>query len=253
MALAAEPDGGVAVLDTVGARINRYGADGAPREVVATEVETADDLVALDDGALALLVYHRLPAPRYEVRQRDRDGRWRQPLPAPAAATLPTGLFADGASLLVEQRHGDLLPLDGGARRWGRPAGSLQLRALREPGGLVVVEARDRQGERRWVRRLECPWPVTEIRALEAADALVAVVVNHVFDESGLPDGEAGHESWLVAFAHDGRPLGRARVQDSRITDATRPFALARAGDLYEMLTDEDGLTVLRHRLGGGR
>ncbi len=253
MALTAELDGGVAVLDTVGARVYRFTPEGATREMVSTGVETADDLVVLDDGSLALMVYQRLPAPHYEILQRDGEGRWLQSRPAPQEATMPTGLFADGSTLLVEHRHGQLLSVDGASPRWGRPAGALQLRALREPGGVVVIEARDRQGERQWVRRLQCPWPVTEIRALESSSSYIALIVNHVIDASTLTEGESGHETWLVAFAHDGRPLGRARLEDRRVTDAMRPFALSPEGDLYEMQTDDDGLRVLRHRFGGAR
>jgi hypothetical protein len=253
MAVAAETDGGVALLDTVGGRIYRYGPDGVRRESIQTHVETADDLVVLENGTLALLVYRRLPSPRHVVLQRSRDGEWQQPITVPADITLPTGLLADGARLYVEQRHGWLTALDASPGVWGRPAGAVLVRVQREDDGSVTIEARDRQDERAWLRRLECPWPVTDIVALEASSAHVAVVVRHIEDESEARGAVPGHETWLVALSGSGEPLGRTLLVDRRITDAGRPVTLAPDGDVFELQTDETGVTVLRHRFGGAR
>jgi len=253
LALAADPEGGVVVLDTVGGRIYRYDDDGAQREMISTAVETADDLVMLDDGSLGLLVYRRTPSPHYDVLVRARDGEWAQPRTVPAEVTLPTGLLADGTRLYVEQRHGWLVSTDGSPRLWGRPSGANILRARRETDGSVLLEARDRMVSATWSRQLRFPWRVTEILALDSSMPYLAIVVRHIEDESEAEGHVPAHETWLIAFAHDGTALGRVRLVDERITDAVRPFSLSPAGDIYELLTEEAGVTVLRHRFGGER
>jgi len=253
MAIAAQPEGGFAVLDTVGGRIYRYDEGGARLEVVRTHVETADDLVVLENGSLALLVYRRTPSPHHDVLVRARDGEWMQPRTVPSEATLPTGLLADGLRLYVEQRHGWLVSTDGSPRLWGRPAGAQLLRARRETDGSIILEARDRLGQGAWTRRIECPWPATEILALDSSAPYLALVLRHIEDESEATDSVPAHETWLVAFSHDGAPIGRTRLVDERITDAARPFSLSHDGDVYELLTEEAGVTVLRHRYGGAR
>ncbi len=253
MAIAAEPEGGLALLDTVNGRIYRFADDGSQREVVEIGLRTADDLVAREDGSLSLLAYRRLPSPHYEIRVLGRDGEWQEPRGVPAAATLPTGLMADGNRLYVEQRHGWLLGLDNAPRIWGRPAGRLLLRARRESDGAVLIEARDRMGQPAWRHRLVCPWPVTEILALETSAGHLALAIRHVEDESEVAPAAPNHETWLISLSPDGDVLGRTELIDRRITDAARPLALSHEGDLYEMRSDESGLAVLRYRFGGAR
>lgn len=253
MALAVDPEGGVAVLDTVGGRIYRYDDGGGQREMIGTAVETADDLVVLENGSLAMLVYRRTPTPHHDVLVRARDGEWLQPRTVPGDVTLPTGLLADGPRLYVEQRHGWLFSTDGSPRLWGRPAGAHLLRARRETDGSIIFEARDRLGNAAWTRQLLCPWPVTEILAVDSSSPYLALVVRHIEDESEATGSAPAHETWLVAFAHDGDAIGRVRLVDERVTDAARPFSLSPEGDIYELQTEGAGVTVLRHRFGGAR
>jgi hypothetical protein len=252
MAIAAEPGagGGVNVLDTVGGRVLRFDGRGALRATVPVGVETGDDLAALPDGSLAVLAYHRLPAPGTEVLTFSADGAPRVVREAPQAATMPTALLVDDAAghgtLGVENRHADVLPLDGSPRLWGRPAGDLLLRAEVFPGseaggGLVQVTARDRAGQLAWERDLEVPWAVVEVLGLEGCDRYVAIVLRGVEPEF--------HETYVVALdSAEGVPLGRLRLRDARITDAGRPVALGRGGDVFELATDEGGASVLRYR-----
>lgn len=249
MAIAAGPDGvgaGVDVLDTVGGRVLRFDDRGALRSTVALGVETGDDLVARPDGSLAVLAYHRLPAPGYEILTIAADGAALARQEAPQAATMPTALLADGATgaLGVENRHAEVHPLDGSPRLWGRPAGALLLRAeavAAAGGGLVQVTARDRAGQIAWERAIEVPWAVVEVLGLEGCDPYVAVVVRGVEPDS--------HETYLVALDRGvGAPLGRLRLRDARVTDAGRPVALGRGGDVFELATDDAGASVLRYR-----
>lgn len=253
MAIAADPEGGVALLDTVNGRVVRFGDDGSRNETIELGLQTADDLVLRDDGSLAVLVYQRLPSPRHEIRVRSRSGEWAAPLAVPQAASLPTGLLAEGSRLYVEQRHGWLLGMENEPRIWGRPAGRLLLRALRDGDGSVVIEARDRTDQAAWRYRLVCPWPVTEVLALETSTTHLALVIRHVDNESEAAPNETGHQTWMVSLRPDGSVLGTTQLVDRRITDAGRPVALSNDGDVYELRTDEAGVSVLRYRFGGAR
>jgi hypothetical protein len=246
MAIAADRIGGVAVLDTVGGRVLRFDGRGALAAAVPIGVETGDDLAVLPDGSFAVLAYHRLPAPGHEVLTFAAGGALRARQEAPQAATLPTALLVDGAALAVESRHENVHPLDGSARLWGRPAGGEGRGALLRAevpagGGLVQVTARDRAGQIAWERAIEVPWSVVEVLGLEACDEYVGVVLRGV--ESEL------HETYLVALDLEaGAPLGRLRLRDERVTDAGRPVAIGRGGDVFELSTGEAGATVLRYR-----
>ena len=245
MAIAAGAGGALALLDTVGGRIHRYDGQGGLEATVAIGVETGDDLVALPDGALAVLVYQRRPEPHHELRVFDRDGGRRAALAAPRAATMPTALLSDGDQLLVEQRHGWALAADGSARRWGRPVGDLLLRAEVD-GRALTLTARSRSGQAAWVRRLEAPWSITEVLTLDGCDRFVVVAFRRV-DEA-----EASQESWAVLFTLDGAPLGRHPLRDELVTDAGRTLTVSPGGDLFELTTDEAGAAVLRSRWQGG-
>lgn len=253
MAIAAVRDGGLAVLDTVAGRVHRFGPRGERQGLWPVGLETGDDLVALTGGGYAVLAYVRLPEPHHVVLRFGQDGSPLGETVAPTAATLPTALVAVGDRLFVEQRHGWLHALDASPRVWGRPAAGLQLRAdLTEDRALRLV-ARSDQGTVAFERLLVAPWPITELLALEASDRLLALVLRHIDDRGVGADDPAERETWLVLLDARGEPLGRAELVDSRVTDAGRPFALGPAGDLFELVTTEEGVTVLRHRFEGGR
>jgi hypothetical protein len=253
MAIAAEPGGGLSVLDTVAGRVHRFDAEGRRLATLPIPVETGDDLVAMPGGGFAVLAYEREPEPHHLVLSFDRRGLSLGSRLAPQAATLPTALVADGPRLLVEQRHAWLLPVDGSPREWGRPSGDLLLRASLTPARAARVTARDREGQLLFETELDASWPVTEVLALEASESLVALVVRHVFESPADPEAPGGQETWLVALDREGAPLGRLELRDSRVTDSGRPVALGPGGDVFELQTTDAGVTVLRYRFQGGR
>jgi len=251
MAIAAERDGGVSVLDTVAGRVVRFDRAGQLRSTVPIGFVTGDDLALLPDGGFAVLAYERLPEPHHTLVTFDPDGVARGQRLAPQAVTLPTALVADGDRLLVEQRHGWLHAADGSPRQWGRTAGDLQLRASLTEDRSVRLVARDRRGGRElWQTTVETPWPVTELLALDGSEPYVAVVLRRVHEEDD--HGPAWQETWLVALDRSGAPLGRLELRDSRITDSGRPFDFAPNGDLFELVTDESGARLLRYAWAGG-
>lgn len=251
MAIAAEPDGGLAILDTVGGRVLRYDGQGTLRAAQPIGVDTGDDLAVLPDRSFAVLAYRHAPTPGYDLLTFSSNGEPRLRQAAPAAATMPTALLVEAAgdenaTLLVENRHAAVHPVDGSPRRFGRPTGgeNLFVRVQLIEGGLVVVTARDRSGQLAWERSLEVPWRVVEILELASCDELVALIVRGI--------EPSHHETHVVTFDHGGTPLGRLALRDRRDTDSARPFALARSGDLFELETNEEGVTVLRYRIEGG-
>jgi hypothetical protein len=249
MAIAADPDEGFWVVDTVGARLNRYGADGSLHQVIPTGVETVDDLAAGPAGKVTLLAYRRTPTPGHSLLTIDRQGSLESERAAPQGATLPTALVADGDQIYVEHRHEWLHPESGGARLWGRPAGELMVRARLDEGD-VVLWTLDRTGQAVWNLRIDMPVRVTELLALESSRPYMAVVMRHIETDT---DGEPiGHRTWLVAVSHAGETLGVLQLVDRRVTDAGRPFALTPDGDVLELVTSEEGVTVLRYERVGG-
>jgi hypothetical protein len=249
MAIAAEADGGLAVLDTVGGRVLRFDRRAELRAAVPIGAVTADDLALRSDGGFAVLVYERLPEPHHDVVAFDGAGAAISQQSAPQAVTLPTALEADGDRLLVEQRHGWLHAVDGSRRQWGRPAGELQLRASLTSDRAVQIAARGRDGGERFETNIECPWPVTELLALDGRGPYVAVVLRRIHEADDA--GPAWHETWLVALDRSGAPLGRLELRDSRVTDAGRAVSVGPTGDVFELVTDESGARVLRYRYRG--
>lgn len=250
MAIAADPDGGLAILDTVGGRVLRYDGQGTLQATLPIGVETGDDLVVLPDRSLAVLAYRHAPTPGYDLLSFESDGTLRFRRPTPAAATMPTALLVetenDDATLLVENRHAAVHPVDGSPRRWGRPVsgGNLFVRVQLVDGGLVLLTARDRSGQLAWERSLEVPWRVTEILDLSSCDEYVALILRGI--------EPSHHETHVVAFDQVGTPLGTLALHDRRDTDAARPFTISRSGDIFALETNDEGATVLRYRNVGG-
>jgi len=248
MAIAAERDEGFSIVDTVGARVYRYTAEGELRGVIATSVETADDLTVLPGGGVALLAYRRTPTPGYDLMTFDDRGSLLERRAAPQGASLPTAVVADGDQVYVEQRHEQLLPDSGGEALWGRPDGDLLVRARLDDGDAVLWTA-DREGQTAWSLRVDAPWPVTELLAVESAEPYLAIVLRHI--ETGADGDPVGQETWLVTVSHAGEALGSLRLVDSRVTDAGRPFALTPGGAVLELVTSEEGVSVLRYDVEG--
>lgn len=249
MAIAADHDEGLWIVDTVGARLYRYGANGSLRSVVSTGLETVDDLAVLSDGKVSLLAYRRTPTPGHSLLTVDAQGALEAERVAPQGASLPTALVTDGDRIYVEHRHEWLHPESGEERLWGRPAGDLLVRARLDEGD-VVLWTMDRTGQSVWNLRIDTPFRVTELLALESAQPYIALVMRHIeIDSEGEP---IGHQTWLVTVSYEGEALGTLRLVDSRVTDAGRPFALSPDGDVLELVTNEEGVTVLRYdNLGG--
>lgn len=249
MAIATDYDEGFWIVDTVGARLYRYSENGSLRSVVSTGLETVDDLAVFSDGKVALLAYRRIPTAGHTLLTLDAQGTIETERPAPQGASLPTELVTDGDQIYVEHRHEWLYPESGGENLWGRPAGELLVRARLDDGD-AVIWTMDRAGQAGWSLRIDTPFRVTELLALENAQPYMAIVMRHIeTDSSGEP---VGHQTWLVTVSHAGEALGVLRLVDSRVTDSGSPFALTPDGDVLELVTNEEGVTVLRYENVGG-
>jgi hypothetical protein len=262
MSLAAGPAGNLYLLDQVNRRVLRYDRDGQLLGQVPIQAETTED-IAVEGADLWALVYEPGLAPGFRVERYAASGEGPTQVTLDRRIQLVTGLFVDGTQIWVEQEHGlqhlvaaqgqALSPGEGkvapgrphrgqpGARLGARRAGSHQAQVLRyspERASLLL--------------EVTTPLPLVQITALET-DAAGRVYL-------GLELGvEAGPELALTQVRElmlvvDGERVSVVDLAVGRVTDTFRPLAVSREGEIYQMQTTEQGVTVRRWTVpqGGG-
>lgn len=262
MSLTTGPDNSLYLLDQVNRRVLRFDRDGQLLGQVLIQAETTED-IAVEGTDLWALVYEPGTAPGLRVERYPASGEGPTQVSLDRRIQLVTGLFVDGTEIWVEQEHDvqhlvaargqALAPGEGkvapgrphrgepGARLGARRAGSHQAQVVRyspERASLLL--------------EVTTPLPLVQITALQT-DAAGRVYL-------GLQLGvEAGPELALTQVRELMVVVDRERatVVDlavGQVTDTFRPVAVSLEGEIYQMQTTEQGVTVRRWTVaqGGG-
>lgn len=257
-ALGVDDRGRVYVLDGVNRRVVRWSAGAADAEFQLPG-EGFDDLAVTRDRFVVLA--------RQEERRAlvfDESGACVGTLPVSPALGPIAGLVLDGGDVLVRcptpeeialhrigSLKGDVTPLEEQVHALPdapTPAGAF-VRAAKVDRRRLKVELLD--SERHLRRRID-------VRAADDVSAIVDVigardggawVAYGVYRER--PDGPDAAEGRLVVVRldEDGALLGRAELPESVGPEPHRKLALSEAGDVYQLVSDAEGVRVLRWTL----
>jgi hypothetical protein len=259
MALAADRNGSLYVLDQVHGRVLRRGRNGGFAAPIVIGGETAQDLRAIGDGLAVLDRLGEKSLRRYDASGRLIDDR---PLATVGVAEAGgvTGLFDDGGQPCVEeslagQSQRVVRPLSGGEPLVGRPsrdgAQLLTAQIVRDEAGTIIVRGLDRQGQERFATTLSVARRVLSIALLDsdAAGGIYAGVLHvrapippsHDLSDERLDlfrlDGD-GHELTHLSLPHPPSPL-----------ESFRELEVAGPGLVWWMHALADGVAVDELRL----
>jgi outer membrane protein assembly factor BamB len=261
MAVAAGPDGQLAVVDQVNRRILRY-KDGKLVGTINTGGDTVQDLAFGKDGKL--LVLDRLVDGNVQVY--GKDGKLVDEVAiggkgVPEGGSI-TGLFSDDDGVYVERDHQAVVRIADGSGRAdpsrpelvGRPSrdGRLLLAAelAGDGSGDVAVSAVDRaSGQPAWKQVLHLGIPVIHIITLDSDRTGMVYVAVDVGRESPTPPYVIGDERILLArLGGGGAPRGMLEIPPLPTADESfRPITVDDDGSVYVMAAGDDGLTVTRY------
>jgi len=279
MSLSVADDGSLLILDQVNRRVVRYDEAGQLLAQIPIASEATEDIVSSGEQLFAL-VCEGGASPGYRI-ERYLGGHGGQTLELDRAIQLATGLFVTGDAaapdLWVEQRHDiqtrvlaagrPLAPAEQQHAELGRPDrghDGQRLSALRTgPNRARVLQvvpgesapppypgAPPEREDRSARLRLEVSTalPLVAIQELET-DRQGRLFLGLLVGHEG-PDGlEQARKLMLVVErgAHQVVPLFV-----ERITDVFRPVAVGPDGQIYQLQTTEEGVTVWRWELAGG-
>lgn len=228
--LALVPDGeGFAVLDQEHLRLRRYDQDGIHLADVAIPSAATLDATRIGDD-FAVLSYHRLPSPGWDAH---RLGDASESL----AVDVPTGIFADGETLLVEERHAELIDVETGARVFGRPDGQGgYVRARRDSLREIALEWHDGRS-----LAIVTDRPIVNLLALQPAGS--GLMIAMMLADEGVHMGDPELRIGLI----EGDALrDEISLPTATVTDVHRPLAMSAGGRLFQLRTDDAGVAVAR-------
>lgn len=249
MAVLADDDG-FAVLDQENRRLLRYDPHGVARgEVPIPSAATLDAVHRPDGTGYGLLAYERLPTPRWQVQEIDADGyerahRWLD-------IDIPTGVFELDGALLVEDGHGELVDPATGQRFPGRPDGAgnfVSAQRVDEHELRITWQDTDGQGRCKVVllpdRLLS---GVVSLDPLPAEDGhLPTVAVSMLlYDEGPPPELEMlDPEIRVLVVDRLGHRIDELRVEVGQETTMHRHMAVTASGEVLQLRSDDQGITV---------
>lgn len=253
--VAVDTAGHAHVLDSVNRRVVRRDAQGRVVSTLNVDLRAPEDVVVARDGTVAVL--DRLGDE--EVAVYGADGKLRGKLPTKGEG-IPdpgevTGLFADGADLYVERRHGKLVKIGdtrGAAAEprtelAGRPSrdGALLLTAAivdANAGRLEVVAVERATGVARFRRELKL-WPF--VRAILLLDTDAAGVV---YFAAELQRGNTTPSVVLSCLEPaTGAVVGGAVLPANVLPEESlRDFAVLDQGGVLHALRTEQGVSYTR-------
>jgi hypothetical protein len=261
MAVAAGPNGQLAVVDQVNRRILRYD-HGKLVGSISTGGDTVQDLAFAKDGKL--LVLDRLVDGNVQVY--GTDGKLANELSL-AGKGVPegggvTGLFADDDGIYVERDHESVVRLADASGRVdpnrkelvGRPSrdGHLLIAAEIADGasGDVLVSAVDRaSGQPAWKQPLHLGIPIVHIITLDSDRSGMVYLAVDVGHETASPPFVLTDERILVSrLGSGGAPRGTLEIPPLPTADESfRPITVDDDGAVYVMAAGDDGLAVTRY------
>ncbi len=262
MSLAVEEGGALQVLDQVNRRIARFDARGRLLQLIPLEGETAEELAPVGDRTW-VLYYEPGAAPGFRVVEHARDGQRLRSLRLDRKLQLITALRVSGEAaapdVWVELRHEEQVqvvragaPKDGGApalRRLGRPprgGAGARLLAGREDGVALV-------------RRVDAGRFATRLLEVVPPGKLLATFALESRPDASLYLGLALEDGDQILRVVLVRRPGAAPLTVElapRATDAFRDLELGPDGSVYQLASDEQGVTVRRWAVsaaGGAR
>ncbi|MGZ3426040.1 MAG: hypothetical protein ACXVCV_05285 [Polyangia bacterium] len=261
MAVAAGPDGQLAVVDQVNRRILRYD-HGKLVGTISTGGDTVQDLAFAKDGKL--LVLDRLVDGNVQIY--GSDGKLANELSL-AGKGVPegggvTGLFADDDGIYVERDHESVVRIADASGRVdpnrrelvGRPSRDGRLLLAAEiadaAAGDVLVTAVDRaSGQPAWKQPLHLGIPIVHIITLDSDRAGLVYLAVDVGHETASPPFVLTDERILVSrLGGGGAPRGMLEIPPLPTADESfRPITVDDDGAVYVMAAGDAGLAVTRY------
>jgi hypothetical protein len=261
MSHALGPDGTLHVLDQTNGRIQRFSRDGRPLGATPVRLAAAQDIALSSDGSYVLmdrLVDRAVSVLGPDGRERARIGLAGDGIAHTGAVT---GVFVDGADVLVEREHGPLVRV-GDTRGGASEREEVPGRPTRDGTAWITAGITDAASGRVYVNAVARPSRAhrftREVRVGAEARALVMLdsdragtVYLGVLAVSPLAagDGDGGtgeHERVLLLCfdGQSGRPSGRATLPSNRSADETfREFAVRDEGGVVYAVRDEQGVS----------
>ena len=261
MAVAAGPNGQLAVVDQVNRRILRY-KDGKLVGSVAIGGDTVQDIAFARDGKM--LVLDRLVDGNVQIY--GADGKLANEVSLAGKGVSEgggvTGVFSDDDGIYVERDHESVVRIADASgasdpnrpEMVGRPSRDGRLLLAAEiadaANGDVLVSASDRtSGQPAWKQPIHLGIPIVHIITLDsdaAGQVYLAVDVGH---ETASAPFTIYDEHILVArLGSGGAPRGMLSIPPLPTADESfRPITVDDDGSVYVMAAGDNGLAVTRY------
>jgi hypothetical protein len=262
MSLAVGAGGDLWVLDQVNGRLQRFRRDGTFDGKHDIGPDTAQDVLALPDGRLAVL--DRLG--EAEILLYDQAGALQGAVPLVGGPITEgggvTGMFADANGLYVEREHTELVRVAGPDGKPdpdrptdpGRPTrdGTMFLAAFLADAraGTAVIRAFDRDARLVWQRQATFPAQIIHLVLLDSDQRGHAYLGALVAREGPAPDFELADAATIVVrlVQADGADAGSLRLPASDQADEVfRELVVTDEGELLQMLVTAEGVQVVRY------
>jgi hypothetical protein len=260
MAVAAGPNGQLAIVDQVNRRILRY-KDGKLVGTVSTGGDTVQDVAFARDGKM--LVLDRLVDGNVQIY--GADGKLVNEVSLAGKGVTEgggvTGVFSDDDGIYVERDHESVVRIADASGKSdpnrpevvGRPSrdGRLYLAAEIADGqnGDVLVSAVDRSGQPAWKQPIHLGIPIVHIITLDSDAAGMVYLAVDVGHETASAPFQIYDEHILVArLGSGGAPRGMLSLPPLPTADESfRPITVDDDGSIYLMAAGDNGLAVTRY------
>ena len=261
MAIAAGPNGQLAVVDQVNRRILRY-KDGKLVGTVSIGGDTVQDIAFSRDGKM--LVLDRLVDGNVQVY--GSDGKLMNEVALAGKGVTEgggvTGVFSDDDGIYVERDHEAVVRIADASGKSdpnrpelvGRPSrdGRLLLAAAiaDAANGDVLVSATDRSsGQPAWQQPIHLGIPIVHIITLDSDAAGLVYLAVDVGHETTSAPFQIYDERILVArLGSGGAPRGMLSIPPLPTADESfRPITVDDDGSVYVMAAGDNGLAVTRY------
>ena len=260
MAVAAGPNGELAIVDQVNRRIQRY-KNGKLVGSVSTGGDTVQDVAFSRDGKM--LVLDRLVDGNVQVY--GADGKLVNELSLAGKGVTEgggvTGVFSDDDGIYVERDHESVVRIADASGKSdptrpelvGRPSrdGHLLLAAeiVDAQQGDVLVSAADRSGQPMWKQPIHLGIPIVHIITLDSDAGGLAYLAVDVGHETASAPFRIYDEHILVArLGSGGAPRGMLAIPPLPTADESfRPITVEDDGSIDVMAAGDNGLAVTRY------
>lgn len=251
MSLAPDRKGRMLVLDQVNGRIVRYGPDGKPEVEIGANLRTAQDVVAGDDGTIAVLDRYTDKA----VTLYDESGQVVGTLPLQGEGVEQpgdvTGVFVDGKDIYAERQHGPLVKIGDTSGKPAEPRTEIPGRPSRDGlsylnagiidaaiGRAYVSSIERATNQHRYTRELRLEAEVLAIALLDTDRQGVVYFGTH------LQDGAEEIVQVTCLEPLKGEPIGTAILPANTMPEETfRDLAVLDGGGVLYALRSETGVT----------